>query len=175
MKNAKYLALLVSILAVFSGCAFNKPSPATVVAIINVGTDEALVISLQQWEQKDRYNTKKAATDISAVVTNVLIPYLDNNKNLASNALNTILTDNLITIPDIPNSIKSAIQLSAVILDDYLPAPTASTYLTADQISYVRAFLTGLQTGSNQYLSGIPVNVQHSSSKAKNKQGKWLH
>lgn len=160
------IAFLLAMALPISGCAKpsgnggstsdNGPSPVVVASLINIGTSSAVNLGLEQWSKKDAGIAKTTANDIHSVVSEVVLPYLNNNTGLSSAAINTLLKDKIVNLPNMPMDVQNAIVLAATLLDSYLPAPSATTYLNPDQISYIKAFLTGLDSGCQQYLAGIP-------------------
>lgn len=183
MKNVilgLILVLAVS-LGVLSGCSkpsntgggttTNGPSPVAVANLINSGTSLTTHLGLEQWAKKNPESAKITAGEIQNIVGDLIIPYIDNNQGLSSAAINTILKDKLINAPKLPADIRNAIAVAAAVLDSYVQVPSASSYLSADELAYVKSFLNGLNTGAGDYLNGVSVSSTKSLEKDLRKSG----
>ncbi len=70
----------------------------------------------------------------------------------------------------IPTEASGFISLAASALDQFLPVPSADGYLSAEQVSYLKAFFTGVSSGADAYLVGNPAK----SYRAPRAPGQWF-
>ncbi len=163
---------IVSIVLIFTltglvGCGHNPPSenpptasnPSQNVArnaqIIRTATAQAVSLGLTIYANQDRRaEALIVANKISGMVEFTALPYINGTSGVSSAAANGFLTGQFV---DLPSEVQSIISLAAIILDTYLPAPSADTVLSAEQLSYVRAFFQGLNDGSEQFSAKPPA------------------
>ena len=88
------------------------------------------------------------AAKIKTLVTGSALPYLNGSSSATSAAINGFISSQLVTLP---GEAQSLISLAAVVLDNYIPAPSASTVLSVDQLAYVKAFFDGLNDGASNF------------------------
>lgn len=150
-----------------SGSSFNI-QPAQIAALINIGTSQALSFGLGQW--KDTASATLAATQIKSLIAGTVQPYLSGSQSVPSDIVNTILKDQLFTT--IPVQAQLLITGAASFLNGYLQPPSANTFLSADEVSYLQAFFNGLSSGSDLYLSGHPAK---SMPKMPRGEPRWLN
>lgn len=165
---------------VLSACGSSTPNPAP--TPVPVGTDtantaakitqytsEAVAVGLSFYGNTNAAQAKAVATQIQAIVTNTILPYLNGNQNVTSLAIDAFLKENLVNLPAI---IQAAITTGATILDHYIQAPSATTYLSPTEYAYVRAFAQGLSNGAGQFLAGNIKTVKEAPEKTA---GHWVN
>jgi len=158
------LMVLATILLVLPGCD-KKVDPEVIRTSLRLTGKYGSAFGLKKWGEKDPASAKECATALSANIKGVLIPYLD-GQNLPSSAeVQAFINSSL--FKNVNPAVKEAIVAASVALDAVLPIPKADTYLNADQVSYVKAFLTGLQQGCDQYLG-------EQSGKLQAQQNVWI-
>ena len=99
---------------------------------------------------------------------NTILPYLNGNPNVSSLAIDAFMKENLIALPSL---IQAAISTAATILDHYVQAPSATTFLSATELAYTKVFLQGLSDGATQFLAGSKKIVKDAPVA---KTGRWL-
>ena len=138
MKNIAFSLVLGCMLFLLSGC--NKPSPATVQSVTTV----AVNIGFNVWKQKNP--AQEAAVSVLIVQgAQDALDYVQGNQGIATSVLNAAMLAKL--TDKLPADIAAVIVSAAGILDQVLPVPSPTTYLTADQSAYIVAFLNGVKNG----------------------------
>lgn len=131
------------------------PNAARNAAIIQTATAQAVALGLNVYAGEGHAaDAMTIATKMKEIVSTTALPYLSGTQGASSSAINGFLNGQFVTLPSEAQSILS---LAAVLLDTYLPAPSANALLDADQLSYVRAFFQGLNDGSAQYIANPPA------------------
>lgn len=139
------------------GCE-TKIDPSVIRTSLQMTGKYGTAFGLKKWAEKEPAAAKEAATALTANIIGTLIPYLDGGKLPSSSEVQAIITSSL--FKNVNPAIKDAIIACSVALDAVLPIPSADTYLTADQVSYVKAFLTGVKQGCDQYVGTADGKAQ---------------
>lgn len=149
------LGVLVSV--GLSGCD-KKVDPEVIRTALRMSGKYGSNFGLKKWAEKDPGSAKECATALAANIKGVLIPYLDGGNLPASSEVQAFISSSL--FKGVNPAVKEAIVAASVALDAVLPVPKADTYLTAEHISYIKAFLTGLQQGCDQYIGQAEGKAQ---------------
>lgn len=159
-------ALCVALVSV-SGCS--KPTSTQVADVINnnkplilrtlqaAGTQGAK-LGLAKWAEKKPEAAKEAATALSKNIDEKILPYLNGGNLGASDQVSALIDSSLFV--NVPDEVKLAVQAAAAVLDIYLPIPGANTGLDADQVDYLKAFMTGLRNGCDSFLGVKEIKEQ---------------
>lgn len=140
-----------------SGCD-KKVDPEVIRTSLRLTGKYGSAFGLKKWGEKDPDSAKECAAALSANIKGTLIPYLDGGNLPASSEVQAMINSSL--FKNVNPAVKEAIVAASVALDAVLPVPAADKYLDKDQVSYIRAFLTGLSEGCDQYLGTIEGKVQ---------------
>lgn len=134
----------------------SNPNKPLILMGITTGTEIATNQGLILLAKSKPAVALETATALKRAIDTVLTPYLNGASTvpITSAALHELLNSSLFTGVD--PTIRQAIAAAGAILDAYLPAPTASSYLSADQLDYVHAFLNGISKGCGDF-SGAGV------------------
>ncbi len=158
MKTINAVAL--SGILMLSGCSSGGGNPAPTGTVVNTGKP-IIVAAIQSASElatnsglialakSNPASASEAATNLVTVINTNLLPYLRGGSigtsAIVHDLLNTSLLSNLNPI------IASAIATAGAILDAYLPAPSAATYLSPDEVDYIVAFLSGVSKGCTDF------------------------
>ncbi len=178
----KSIQIATVCLITLTGCGSKPPAPptegttttpdATVVRnaeLIHLATTEALAIGLSVYSKSHPGEAADIASKIREITSTTALAYLNGTSGASAAAVNGFLNSQFVTLP--PDAVNS-IALAAALLDSYLPAPSASTILSEAQLSYIKAFVQGLNDGSVQFLAGtVPVATTKTATRA----GKWVN
>ncbi len=162
MKNITSLALILCL----CGCSHsgsNSTPPTTTVddnaarnaQIIRIATTQAVSLGLNVYANEGhRVDALMIAQKIQDIVSSSALPYLNGTSGATSAAVNGFLNGQFVGLPD---EAQSFISLAAMILDSYLPAPSATAVLDANQLLYIKAFFNGLNDGAAQFSANPPA------------------
>lgn len=162
MNRIATCLILCITLAVTSACKRPTQDPTSttnvaIASVVQLATTESVAIGLREWAAKKNNTAEAVATAqlIRDQAQNVILPYLAGQPNIETTAVTAILQSDKFKAldPQIAGIINGAVSL----LQAYLPPPQAGTYLSPTQITYVRAFLTGIAAGANQFLAAQPA------------------
>ena len=148
---------IVLSLVTLPGCD-KQIDPSVIRTSLQMTAKYGTAFGLKKWGEKEPAAAKEAATALTANITGVLIPYLDGGKLPSSAEVQAMINSSL--FKNVNPAIKDAILACSVALDAVLPIPDAKTYLNADQVSYVKAFLTGIKQGCDGYIGAADGQVQ---------------
>ncbi len=150
--------MLFACVFIFSlpSCSSGNPPPATsvttvntnkpfIIAAITSGAEIATNQGLRALAKTQPAAALEAATALRNSINTNLLPYLAGNALGSSAVIHALLNSSLFT--NVNPVVQNAIAVAGSLLDAYLPAPNAGTYLSTDQIDYVTAFLTGISKG----------------------------
>ncbi len=181
----RIFATLIFALALVLGSCGSQPTTTTPVDstptvpdytvtanTIHAVTQTTVSFGLTVYGGKDAVEAKAAATQIQTIVAGSILPYLNGSPGVSTAVLNTALKENFINLPQAAQEI---ITLAGALLDQYLPVPSATTFLSDAQLAYAKAFFNGLSDGAGQYL-GTKVairNVERATLPASG--GNWLN
>ncbi len=133
----------------------SDPNAARNAQIIQTATTQAVSLGLTIYANEGhRADALIIANKISQMVGATALPYLNGTSGVSSAAVNGFLTGQFVNLPPEAQSIAS---LAAIILDTYLPAPSANSVLDADQLSYIKASFQGLNDGAAQFSAHPPA------------------
>jgi hypothetical protein len=135
-------------LTTLSGC--EKPSPDSIRKMLELTGQNGAYYGLKQWAKKDEASAKECAEALSTNITGTLIPYLDGGNLPSSEEVQAMLNSSL--FKNVNPAVKDAIVAVSVALDAVLPIPKADSYLSKDEVSYIKAFLKGLADGCSRFL-----------------------
>lgn len=159
------VAALLAVLLIVPGCnsanieqaiAANKP---LILQTIQVASGRGAEEGLKAWAAKNPGAAKDAAIALDANL-DTFLAYLNGDHVGSSQVVNETMNTTLFT--NVPPDVKMAILAASAVLDLYLPAPDSGTVMSADQIDYLRAFVTGLKNGVKDF-------------NTKNVKRNWLH
>lgn len=140
-----------------SGCD-KKVNPEVIRSGLRLTGKYGSAFGLKKWGEKDPTSAKECATALAANIKGTLIPYLDGGNLPASSEVQAMINSSL--FKNVNPAVKEAIVAASVALDAVLPIPAADKYLDANQVSYIKAFLTGLSEGCDQYLGTLEGKAQ---------------
>ncbi len=161
----KSLATLTLVLALV-GCGGSSTPPGTPpvtntdqaarnAEIIRVATAQAVALGLNVYAgQGHNADAMVVAQKVKDLVATTALPYLTGASGATSAAVNGFLNGQFVNLPSIA---QDFISLSAMVLDHYLPAPSADSILDATQLSYITAFFNGLNDGATQFIANPPA------------------
>ncbi len=135
------------------GCD-SKVDPEVVRTALRMTGKYGSNFGLKKWAEKEPAAAKECATTLGANIKGTLIPYLEGGNLPSSAEVQAFINSSL--FKKINPAVKEAIVAASVALDAVLPVPKADTYLTTEQVSYIKAFLTGLSQGCDQFSSDKP-------------------
>ncbi len=188
MRIVKTLALCLALSIAATGCgkpASNQPIPgigsttppaapdpavARNAEIIHLATSESVSIGLSVYAKSHPAEAANIATKIKEISGTTALAYLNGSSGASSAAVNGFLNSQFVALP--PDATQ-LIALAAALLDQFLPAPDAATFLTDAQFTYLKAFFQGLNDGAAQYLAGVVPTTPKYHTKAV--RGHWLN
>ncbi len=118
-----------------------------------IGTNQAF----KAFAKSSPNSVTEAAIALDKSITETILPYLDGATVHASTEIKRLLASSLLA--KIPQTIRDGISVASGILDAFLPIPAAATTLTKDQIDYIRAFVSGVGLGCDDFIPD-PVTGQ---------------
>lgn len=164
-------AVLALILFTVPGC--NKPSVDDTTRLISEAGQAGSFYGLREWAKKDKPAADETALRLADTIEGSLLPYL-NQGNLPTADVVRELVDSTL-FDNLKPEIADAIVAAAIALEVVLPAPAAGTYLTPEQVGYIKAFLSGVASGCRKYTAGADkVPVPKYKGKDLPKETKWL-
>ncbi len=189
MTNKIKPTILLSLIFIFgcgSGGTTTTPTTTTPVSTVLSATDvTATANKIQLVTQttigfgltvlggKDAAEAKLIATQIQTIVSGSILPYLNGSQGVSTAVIDTALKENFVNLPV---GAQSMISLAAALLDQYLPAPGANTFLTPQELAYAKAFFQGLSDGAGQYLGNKAApSVELSKVNLPQAPGNWLN
>lgn len=131
------------------GCE-TKVDPEVIKTALRMSGKYGANFGLKKWGEKEPAGAKECAVALATNIKGTLIPYLDGGKLPASSEVQAFINSSL--FKNVNPAVKEAIVAASVALDAVLPVPKADTYLDANQVAYIKSFLTGLQQGCDQYI-----------------------
>lgn len=169
---SKYL-LIFAVLMV--GCGHPSGGSAPIISSLQgAALEQALVsqgLSFGLSAMKDQVAANAAAQQLNMVISNTIQPYLSGDvSNVPSNVIDTLLKEQMFTT--LPQDVQLLISAAASLANSYLPVPSATTYLSQDELNYLRGLVNGLQSGANLYLAG---HVTKAPRGLLREQSKWLN
>ena len=124
----------------------NKDSIVKGIAIV---AEQGTAFGLKKWAKDNPGAAKEAAAALAKNIKDELVPYFSGDGKLAaSSEVSEIINSSL--FKNVPDEVRIAIVSAAAILDVYLPAPDSSTYLNADHVDYIKAFLGGVAKAADK-------------------------
>ncbi len=140
---------------------------------IHAVTQTTVSFGLTVYGGKDAVEAKAAATQIQSIVAGSILPYLNGSQGVSTAVLNTALKENFINLP---KAAQEIITLAGALLDQYLPVPSATTFLSDAQLAYAKAFFNGLSDGAGQYLGNkAGPGLELSKVNLPQSGGNWLN
>lgn len=131
------------------------PNAARNASVIQIATAQAVALGLNVYSNEGHSaDALLIATKIKELITTGALPYLNGTSGASSAAVNTFINGQFVTLP---SEAQSFISLAAVLLDQYLPAPSANSVLDSDQLLYIKAFMQGLSDGAAQFSADPPA------------------
>jgi len=144
-------------LVTLPGCD-KKVDPEVIKTALRMSGKYGANFGLKKWGEKEPASAKECATALATNIKGTLIPYLDGGNLPASSEVQAFINSSL--FKNVNPAVKEAIVAASVALDAVLPVPKADTYLDANQVAYIKSFMTGLQQGCDQYLGSIAGKAQ---------------
>lgn len=138
-------------LVVIPGCDAPKIDPAIITAGLKLAGSNGAFYGLQQWAKKDAASAGECAAALKQNIGDVLLPYLSGDTLPSSAEVQQMIDASL--FKNVKDEVKEAILAISVALDAMLPIPDAGTFLKAEQVGYIKAFLGGLSDGCGKFLS----------------------
>jgi hypothetical protein len=139
------------------GCD-KKVDPEVIKTALRMSGKYGANFGLKKWGEKEPAGAKECAVALSTNIKGTLIPYLDGGNLPSSTEVQAFINSSL--FKNVNPAVKEAIVAASVALDAVLPVPKADTYLDANQVAYIKAFLTGLQQGCDQYIGTAEGKAQ---------------
>ena len=173
MKRKICIAGFFAAAAVFflAGCN-NPPSPADTNKLIKEAGQAGAFYGLKAWAKNDKPAADETALRLAQTIEGSLIPYLNQGDLPTADVVRELIDSSLFA--DLKPELADAIVAAAIALEVVLPAPAPDTYLTPDQVGYIKAFLSGVSSGCAKYTKG-DKNVSIPKYKgALPKETKWL-
>lgn len=143
-----FAAIALTVMVTVPGCS--KPSPDFIRKSLSTTGEQGTAFGLKKWAQTQPDSAKETANALKDNINNVLLPYLNGSTLPSSAEIQAFINSSL--FKNVPDSVKEAIILASLALDSALPIPGSDTYLDADQLSYIKSFLTGVSTGCDDFL-----------------------
>ena len=163
-------ALAALSIALLVGCS--KPSPDDTAKLLKEAGQAGAFYGLKEWAKKDKPAADETALRLADTVKGTLLPYLNQGELPTADVVRQLIDSTL--FENLKPEIADAIVTAAIALDAVLPAPAPNTYLTAEQINYIKLFLTGVADGCDKYTKGAK-DVPIPKHKTKDlKESKWL-
>lgn len=171
---------LVSMPAIMTGCGDGKVKEIEeknrdkILKILQMAARRGAIEGLKAWAKKDEAAAKEAAEALARNLKDEILPYLDGEELHTSAEVNEFINSSL--FKDIPDEVKDAIVAAAVVLDIYLPIPSAENLKEVHK-AYLKAFLSGLQEGSSAFLGKMASKEDPRywiNGQAKEKEVGWL-
>ena len=156
MKNVRNL-LVASLTLLAAGCTLAPTDHDAAVKTIRLASKSGTEYGLTQWAKTNPADATEAATTLKKNINNAILPYFDGHVLYSSVEVSALLNSSL--CDGVPTEVKMAITIASGILDMYLRAPDASTYLNADEVDYVKAFLSGVSDGCALFTSSLTTKV----------------
>jgi len=169
----KSIALIVLVTLTFlSGC--NKPDKSTIIKSLYTTSKIATDFGLEKWYKTKPDGSVECAKTLMKNIDEVLLPYLNGGTLPTSTEVQTFLKSSL--FKNVDPEIKDILKTASLALDAFLPVPSSESYLTADEIDYIKSFLSGVKDGCKQFLSDIKSNNNNAKTKELkvNKNARWL-
>lgn len=165
-------ALAVFAIALLVGCT--KPDAQDTSKLLKEAGQAGSFYGLKALAKKDEAAASEIALRLNATIEGSLLPYLNQGDLPAADVVRELIDSTLFT--DLKPEIADAIVAAAIALDVVLPAPAPDTYLTPEQVGYIKAFLTGVANGCAKFTKGdkdVPI-PQYKGKKELPKASKWL-
>ncbi len=187
MKKYMPCFVLALILEMSIGCG-HSPTPPIIsnstgqtdtvaknAQLIRLAASQSVALGLSAYASDGHQAEAVAiATKMRAIVTSSALPYFAGATGAPSAMINAFINGQFVELPGIAQSV---IGFAASILDSYVPAPAAGAYLSADQVTYIKAFFQGLDDGAVQFLAS-PLPATKAMSKdapVAIPNGKWFN
>ena len=138
MKHSPMLAVVLCMLFAVPGC--NKPTPDEVQQL----TGAAITLGFGAWAKSNPDQEAKISAQIAQGATNALA-YLKGAQGEASTVLQAAIQAKL--TEGLPPDIQALVKSAASIVDQVLPEPSPTTFLTPDQLAYMTASIQGIKDG----------------------------
>jgi hypothetical protein len=151
------LAALTLLLITTPGCE-KKVDPEVIKTALRMGGKRGANYGLKKWGEKEPASANECAIALATNIKGTLVPYLDGGKLPVSAEVQAMINSTL--FKNVNPAVKEAVIAVSVALDAVLPVPDTKTYLTPDQVGYIKAFLSGLQQGCDQYVGQVAGKVQ---------------
>ena len=165
------LAIALSVLFLCPGCRKHEPTSEQILSNsdkIRTITKQVVSFGMKKWSEKNPELAAKVAEQLVKNIDEVIVPYLDESQGIASSVLEAAIQQKLLN--GLPLDVQNLINLAAVVLDGYIPAPAPDEFLKDWQLAYMKAFFTGVSQGASEYAA---VNLTR-DYKASDKRGKWF-
>jgi hypothetical protein len=158
MKRRNALVVLAMVpMLLTSGCGETAKIEETIlknkdkiVVIIKAAAESGTELGLKKWAEKQPDAAKEAATAINRNINDQLLPYLSGDKLPSSAEVREFINSSL--FKDVPNEIKLTVVAAATVLDIYLPIPDSNTFLKPEHVEFIKAFLSGVSSGTKSFL-----------------------
>lgn len=149
------LAMVATALVITPGC--EKPvgqvisdNSALIKRTLQTAGEQGAKLGLKKWAEKHPDAAKEAAVALSRNIDEKILPYLNGDVLGASDQVSELIDSSLFN--GVPDEVKMGIQAAAVVLDLYLPIPSATENLNADHVAFLKAFMAGLKDGCDSFL-----------------------
>ena len=127
--------------------------------IIKTATTQSISLGLGLLTTaKQKSEVDLIAGKVNQVVSSSILPYLNGTSGATSAGVNGFVNGQFV---DLPAEARTLISLAAMLLDQYLPAPSADSVMNPDQLLYVKAFFQGVVDGTSRFSSSARVVIPH--------------
>lgn len=138
--------LLMIGLITLPGCNVDKK---TLLSSLRGGGEAGTYYGLKKWAEKDNASANACAQALNDNIKNIMPALSGNTSNLISSEIQILINTEM--FKNVNPDVKDAIVAASIVLDAVLPIPDPNTKLTSDQIEYIKAFLTGVSNGCDQF------------------------
>lgn len=160
---AAMLALCLSGCSVGGRPVLNQANAPRIAVVVNAVADSGIHELLKGSKDKDADVIARA---ISGTVDTVLLPVINGEQIVYSEAIRVLLMNTVKNSDKLPSLAKTGIIALGLTLDLYLPVPVddsgnpVNVELSREQRIVIAAFLQGLRDGSKRYLEGREVGME---------------
>lgn len=177
MKQLFVSLILVASVLDLSGCS--KPSttpPSTnTESVILISSESATLVGLTALSVANPTLAQTVAASLKGICDGGALPYLNGTggaaQAISSATINTFLSQQFSSMPQ---EAQTFVTIAASALDEYLPAPSATTYLSTSEIAYIKDFFTGISNGCSGFIGGKTA-VAPKNSHPRTVGGAWFN
>ncbi len=154
-----FISFILAVILIVPSWGCKHPSAtapsSTTESVILIGTTSATLVGLTALSMQNSDLAHLVAGQLKTICDTGALPYLNGTGGavnaISSATINTFLSGQF---SGMPAEVQSFVTVAAGALDEFLPAPSATTYLSTAQLAYVKDFFTGLSNGCASFLGG---------------------